>query len=668
MPVSASPWILGVDTGGTYTDAVIYDEGSNSLLAKAKAPTTHDDLAVGIGQAIERVLAAGSVDPSAIGFVSLSTTLATNALVEGRGRPAALVMIGFEEAVLDRGGLREAIGRDSVVMVAGGHTPYGAEAEPLDTESLAAAVKEIAPAVDGFAVTSQFSVRNADHEIAARDLIRERTGLPVTCSHELADELDGPKRSVTALLNARMIALIDELVSTTTEVLDLQGIGAPIMVVRGNGSLVSADFVRERPVETILSGPAASLLGAAHLVGEKDAIISDIGGTTTDIAALRDGRFDLGARGATVGGHKTMVEAVAMATHGLGGDSEVLLADRALGADLVVGPRRVVPLVVTAQSHDDFLQSQLRRQLTADTLPQEWSTVFLQPTAKAAEASLDRVERQLMERIGDQIVAADTVVEGSRSALATRRLAARGVLRMSAFTPTDASHVLGTQSTHDPAVAHAAAQVWSRRCDHRGKAIVETPSEFAEAVVARLVRQSAEKLLATAFANDGLSETAATSEVVTTALDGKPRTSKLVVGLGVPLVGLGAPAATYYPAIGELLGTEVQIPEHADVANAIGAAVGKVRLRRRVTVSSPRRGLYRVHIGAEPSSFFELEPAKQAAIDQARSAVAAAMAAAGAPEFELEDHWDEKSVDINDRKLFVEGFATVIGTGRPQLD
>ena len=668
MPVSASRWILGVDTGGTYTDAIIYDEGSNSLLAKAKAPTTHDDLAVGIGQAIERVLAAGSVDPSAIGFVSLSTTLATNALVEGRGRPAALVMIGFEEAVLDRGGLREAIGRDSVVMVAGGHTPHGAEAEPLDTEALAVAVKEIAPAVDGFAVTSQFSVRNADHEIAARDLIRERTGLPVTCSHELADELDGPKRSVTALLNARMIALIDELVSTTTEVLDLQGIGAPIMVVRGNGSLVSADFVRERPVETILSGPAASLLGAAHLVGEKDAIISDIGGTTTDIAALRDGRFDLGARGATVGGHKTMVEAVAMATHGLGGDSEVLLADRALGADLVVGPRRVVPLVVTAQSHGDFLQSQLRRQLTADTLPQEWSTVFLQPTAKAAEASLDRVERQLMERIGDQIVAADTVVEGSRSALATRRLAARGVLRMSAFTPTDASHVLGTQSTHDPAVAHAAAQVWSRRCDHRGKAIVETPSEFAEAVVARLVRQSAEKLLATAFASDGLSETAATSEVVTTALDGKPRTSKLVVGLGVPLVGLGAPAATYYPAIGELLGTEVQIPEHADVANAIGAAVGKVRLRRRVTVSSPRRGLYRVHIGAEPSSFFELEPAKQAAIDQARSAVAAAMAAAGAPEFELEDHWDEKSVDINDRKLFVEGFATVIGTGRPQLD
>ena len=184
----------------------------------------------------------------------------------------------------------------------------------------------------------------------------------------------------------------------------------------------------------------------------------------------------------------------------------------------------------------------------------------------------------------------------------------------------------------------------------------------------RLVRLSAEKLLATAFSSDGLSEAAAASEVVAAALDGKPRASKLVVGLGVPLVGLGAPAATYYPAIGELLGTEVEIPEHADVANAIGAAVGKVRLRRRVTVSSPRRGLYRVHIGAEPDSFFELEPAKQAAIDQANSAVAAAMAAAGAPEFELETRWDEKSVDLKGRKLFVEGVATVTGTGRPQLD
>lgn len=667
MPTSAIRWILGVDTGGTYTDAVLYDHQSSDLLAKAKAPTTHDDLAVGIGEAIERVLAAGKVDPNAVAFVSLSTTLATNALVEGRGRPAALVMVGFGEAVLERGGLRAAIGDDPVVMVAGGHTPHGLEAEPLNLEALSAEITEIAPIVDGFAITSQFSVRNAAHEIAARDLIRELTGLPVTCSHELADALDGPKRSVTALLNARMIALIDELVSTTSDVLVEHNIDAPIMVVRGNGSLVSADFVRERPVETVLSGPAASLLGAVHLVGAKNAVISDIGGTTTDIAVLRDEQFDCGAKGAKVGGHQTMVEAVAMSTHGLGGDSEVLLADRACGADLLVGPRRVVPLVVTAQRHGDFLLAQLKRQFDAGYGPQEWSAVFVQPTAQANGIALDRVETRLMAKIGGHIAAADQVVEGSRDVLALRRLAARNVVRLSAFTPTDANHVLGTQTTHDPAVAQMGAAVWTRRCDHRGKPIVDTPREFADAVVAKLVRQSAKNLLAKALENDGLSECAVDSEVVTAALNSVAQTSKLVAGLAVPLVGLGAPAANYCPAIAELLGTEVRIPEHADVANAIGAAVGKVRLRRRVTVSSPRRGLYRVHIGPEPDTFFELEPAKESALSQAQSAVGLAMAEAGAPAFDFETHWEEKSVDVNGRKLFVEGIATVVGVGRPQF-
>lgn len=667
MPTSANRWVLGVDTGGTYTDAVLYNQQGSSLLAKAKAPTTHDDLGVGIGEAIERVLAAGQVDSNAVAFVSLSTTLATNALVEGRGRPAALVMIGFDEAVLDRGGLRAAIGNDPVVMVPGGHTPHGLEAEPFDLDQLAAAVSEIAPRVDGFAVTSQFSVRNAAHEVAARELIRELSGLPVTCSHELADALDGPKRSVTALLNARMIALIDDLVSTTSEVLAKQNVDSPIMVVRGNGSLVSADFVRERPVETILSGPAASLLGAVHLVGAKNAIICDIGGTTTDIAVLRDEQFDCDAKGARVGGHQTMVEAVAMATHGLGGDSEVLLADRALGADLLIGPRRVVPLVVTAQHHGDFLLAQLKRQFNASSVPQEWSAVFVWPTAQSGGTALDRVETQLLAKIGDQIAAADQVVDGSRDALALRRLAARNVVRLSAFTPTDANHVLGTQSTHDAGVAQAGAAVWARRCDHRGKPIVDTPQEFADAVVARLVRQSAKYLLAKALEDDGLSESAVESEVVTVALNGAAHTSKLVTGLAVPLVGLGAPAANYCPAIGDVLGTEVKIPDHADVANAIGAAVGQVRLRRRVIVSSPRRGLYRVHIGTEPDTFFDLEPAKKSAFEQAQSAVGSAMAAAGAPDFDFETHWEEKSVDLKGRKLFVEGIATVVGVGRPQF-
>lgn len=751
MSTATRRWVLGIDTGGTYTDAVLYSEHPNTLLAKAKAPTTHENLGVGIGEAISRVLAAGSLDPSHISFVALSTTLATNALVEGRGRRAALVMIGFEPAVVERGGLPDALKDNALVMVAGGHTSHGIEAAPLDREALTEAVIEVAPQVDAFAVAAEFSVRNADHELAARHLIRELTALPVTCSHELADALGGPKRSVTALLNARLIALVDELVESTTAVLRGCGVVAPIMVVRGNGSLVSAAFVRERPVETILSGPAASLVGAVHLVGAKDALIADIGGTTTDLAALRDGCFDFDTKGARVGGHQTMVEAVAMSTHGLGGDSEVLLAPRARGAELLIGPRRVVPLVVAAQQHFQTMAAALARQLSAPTLPQEWSTVFVQVAQGSLDIPLDPLESKLVAKIkteslrftaqtmpsepaarsepeargepvprgepatpsesvprGEPVlrgepaapselvargelvprgelvlrgepatpseladttfVAADLVVNGSREALALRRLVARGVLRLSAFTPTDAAHVLGIQTTHAPELACRAAEVWARRSDHQGKLIVASPREFAERVVARVVRFSAEHLLAKALQNDGLDERYARGELLAAALDASTHTCKLVAGLAVPLIGLGAPAANFYPAIGKLLNTNVVIPEHADVANAIGAAVGKVRLSRRVTVSSPRRGLFRVHSRGKPEPFVDRELARQAAISRASSAVAEAMVAAGAPKHELTVHWDEKSVDIGDRKLFVEGVATVVASGPPQAD
>ena len=179
-------YALGVDTGGTYTDAVVYDETRRTIVAKAKAPTTHDDLAVGIAAAIEGAVARSPADPGAIEMVSLSTTLATNALVEGTGRPAALVMIGFEPDALDRGGLRVAIGTDAVIEVAGGHGSHGEEVAPLDVDDLSGRVDAVADSVDAFAVTAQFATRNADHELAARDLIRARTGKPVTCSHVLS--------------------------------------------------------------------------------------------------------------------------------------------------------------------------------------------------------------------------------------------------------------------------------------------------------------------------------------------------------------------------------------------------------------------------------------------------------------------------------------------------
>ena len=454
--------LLGIDTGGTYTDAVVYDEAHRRVIAKAKAPTTHHDLSVGIAEAIGLAVERAEVDATQIELVSMSTTLATNALVEGAGRPVGAVIIGFDPGVLERGGLATALAGDPAVFVDGGHDPHGREVAPLDLDLLAAQVCAIADRVEGWAVMAQFSVRNPAHELAATELLRRLTGRTATASHVLSDHLNGPKRAVTAILNARLVPIVDHLVATTERTLVAHRVAAPLMVVRGDGSLVSAAFVRERPIETILSGPAASLVGAAHLTGLDDAIISDIGGTTTDVAVLRHGLPLVSPHGATVGGHRTMVEAVAMHTHGLGGDSEVHHDDRAIGAVLSLGPRRVIPVSHLAAVHPTLVQTALDRQLRADR-PDDLHGVFVVVAGgelggvvlTGADADALAV---LGPAVGPVLTAAD-VLRTAAQRRAVEHLARRGVVRLAGFTPTDANHVLGRQSTGDTGAAVAVAQL-----------------------------------------------------------------------------------------------------------------------------------------------------------------------------------------------------------------
>jgi N-methylhydantoinase A/oxoprolinase/acetone carboxylase beta subunit len=670
LVTESSGRLLGVDTGGTYTDAVIYDEATAVVVAKAKAPTTHDDLSIGIGGAINAVLDTADVSAKDIDLVSLSTTLATNALVENKGRPACLVSIGFDAAALERAGLADNVGRDRLIFLAGGHTSHGIEAEPLDLDELRTRITAIADDVDAVAVTAQFSVRNAAHELAAYEVIREATGLPVTLSHGLSARLNGPKRAVTALLNARLIPMIADLVSTAEQTLRARGVTAPLMVVRGNGSLVSADFVRDRPIETILSGPAASLIGAAHLTELADAVIADIGGTTTDIAVLRGGQPEFSDEGAHVGGHQTMVAAVRMHTHGLGGDSEVAPAhvDRGrLGESLQVGPRRVIPLCLFADAEREMVLRELAKQLEVP-IPSELHGRFVLPVRHGRSVQLDRVETELVQAVADGPRPATEVVTTSVKRMALDRLVGRGLLRVAGFTPTDASHVLGTQSHHDPSASELGARILARQRDRFGQPIAPDATTLSEMVVAEVVRLSADMMLAATLAHDGLDPGDATSDLVKAALGGHAGTTSIRVNLSVPLVGLGGPAATYYPAVARRLGTDIVVPANADVANAIGAVVGRVRLCHEVTVSAPRRGLFRVHVGDEPPTFYDLDEARRFATEYVTTMLANDMRAAGAgSDHELIFDWVERSAEIENRPLFVEGTLTGTASGRPDL-
>ena len=664
----SSPYLLGIDTGGTYTDAVLFRE-PEGVVAKAKSLTTRHDLSIGIAGAVEKVIVLSGITPKEISLVSLSTTLATNALVEGQGGATALVMIGFGQEDLERSGLKEALGRDPVIFIPGGHDVHGNEAA-LDLAALEEAIV-LAPSVAAYAVAGYFAVRNPSHELRVRQHLQEATRLPVTCSHELTSRLGGPRRALTTLLNARLVPIIDRLILACEGFLRRSAIEAPLMVVRGDGALISAEQARLRPIETILSGPAASLVGARYLTGLDKAVVSDIGGTTTDVAVLEDGLPRLAEEGAIVGGHQTMVEAVALRTFGLGGDSEVHVDDRGLKPVITLGPRRVLPLSLLGHQHESSVVSVLERQLKAPRAHRhDGRFAIATGIGGVASRSLKPQEQALLQRIGSAPVSLEDLLKVGSQQAVLDGLVARGLVHLSALTPSDALHVLGRQkhwSTHAAKLGFALA---ARRRDGAGRPVAESAELLAATVVKRLTRQSADAILATCLEEgDGERLDVASARLVDRALEKSQGVVGFSVTLDRPLVGLGASASIYYPAVAEMLGARSEVPAHADVANAVGAVVGQVRSVVTVVVTLAGDGRYLISGAGDNAICHEEADALQLARERARDRALADAADAGAGNATVTiiEELDRPEVDGSARFLEARIVATAIGRPRAVL-
>lgn len=658
---------LGIDTGGTYTDAVLVD-GGRRVRARAKALTTHDDLAAGIGEALAAVLA-GADGP--IALVSLSTTLATNAVVEGQGRPVALLLVGQGREALARGGLGAALGRDRVYYLAGGHDGSGNELAPLDVDAAGAAIDAAAPGVAAFAIAAHFAVRNPAHERRLQRLVEERTGLPVSTGQQLSAALDAPRRAVTALLNARLVPLLTDLIEAVRGLLARHGIAAPLMVVRGDGSLVAAGAALRAPVETILSGPAASLVGARHLAGEPDAVVLDMGGTTSDIGLLQDGEPRRHREGATVAGWRTRVDAVDVRTVGLGGDSEVRLG---FDPPFVIGPRRVVPLAQAAALHPRVLDTLLRQ--VDETPLREHAGVFAvrrRPPHGGGD-DLTRSQRLLWERLGEGPVDLVTLFAEQTRQRALDRLVEQGIVGLAGFTPSDAAHVLGHQAQWSVAAAEAGARLLDRRARDRWGRPLGTPEAFAGRIVDAVTEAAARHVLGAALAGTGAAPDgvpgAGTAALIDAAIGARPTLPAVDAGLALrwPLVVIGAPADTYGDGIAARLRTRRARAPHADVANAVGAVLAGVRQRVTATITPLADERYRVHTPHGVSTFTTLaEAGAWAETEAARLARERAAAAGGiAVEVGIDRH-DTVGHTEDGYALFFEATITATARGRPAV-
>jgi len=643
--VTARHLSVGLDTGGTYTDAVVLD--GERVVASAKALTTHWDLSIGLQAALRAVLAElpAGARREHIALVCVSTTLATNAVVENRFSPICTILVGFDERMVERTGLKRS-GGGLIVRVRGGHEATGEESAPLDEAAVDAAVREMAPQVEAFAVAAMFSVRNPAHERRVRERIRALSAKPVTCSYELSSQLDAPKRALTAALNARLTPQIRHLLDALAGVLERAGLAAPVMIVKGDGTLIAAEVALEYPVETVLSGPAASVVGAGFLSGLKDFAVADMGGTTTDVAIVAGGAPVVRGEGAVIGGWRTMVEAIDVRTCGLGGDSEVHLNR---DARLAVGPRKVMPLSLLATRFPQVLP-QLRTLAAGERVAQFAAQFAFRNSSADPGVPLDRLEARIWEALATEPRPLAALTRTAQGAEAARRLVDRGLATVAAFTPSDAMHVLGRQEGWSVEAARLGAAILA--IEERNAAArrgVETPEGICERVYDHVVREATRVLLECALAHDPGVEAVhgrwgPLGRLIEDVVNGR-RFSQLLdaaLRLGTPLVAIGAPAGAYFPEVARRLGARLEVPEHAAVCNAVGAAVGVVQGSCEILVNQPEFKVFRVHDPAGNRDYADCDAALEEARRVSRELAAAAARRAGAVDPQLETFVSER--------------------------
>ena len=658
---------IGVDTGGTYTDAVLYSD-IDGVIATAKSLTTPHDLSLGIGGALSQLPLSAHAP---IEIVSVSTTLATNAVVEERGAPICTLLPGYSAAQVNKSGLSEVLRNDPVILLKGGHNAGGFELCQLDAEGAERAIRKHANEVSAFAISSMFGVRNPTHELALKALVKSICDKPITCGHELSASLNAPRRALTAALNARLTPFIKSLVDAVLDRLDALKIDAPLMMVKGDGSLVSVDTVLERPVDTVLSGPAASVVGACFLSGQQDALVADMGGTTTDIAIITNGIPETRVDGALVGDWHPMVETLSVYSIGLGGDSEIRFSG---GEGIGIGPRRVVPTCLLADQYPDVMPVLLAQEKMGSS-PRLLRFAIKLYNDPVVVNSLEGLELDVWKQLdsGKPIVVEDLSAGSSAAARALARLVRKGLAIYSGFTPTDAAHVLGTSSHWNRDAAVIAARIWARQMRHRygfGKWQDGDENGPAETVMQRMNELICEALVRTGVRELDGKQKAPADELVRFLSNVLGYEGNKIFSVSFndkyPLIAVGAPAQVFFPEAAIKLSMELNVPENAGVAGAVGSVASKVVQRSRLTVTQPSQGIFRVYTTDGPKDFGVLSDALGHAEKLARenAEVLAHRAGAQSCEVFVETYQNKVDHDI-DGSVFFEATVCATATGVP---
>jgi N-methylhydantoinase A/oxoprolinase/acetone carboxylase beta subunit len=651
---------LGIDAGGTYTDAVIYDFLAGMVLSKNKALTTKWDFTVGIKETLD------GLDKNLLArtdLAAVSTTLATNAVVEGEGQHVGLLIMPpyglFEE---------KDIPYEPKAVISGRLEISGEVTELVDEAEIRQVAREMVKqnGVEAFAVSGFAGSINPEQELHVKRILKDETGLFVTCGHELSDLLNFVTRAQTAVLNARIVPRFVELLKDLQNVLTALDINIPLMVVKGDGSLMSCEMAMERPVETILSGPAASVAGARFLVNRKNAIVVDMGGTTTDTAALADGKVQICESGSHVGGSRTHVKALDIRSVGLGGDSLISFENGVFK----IGPRRVAPVAWLGHrtpGPDAALESLQQRVNIHSESSREIHLFTL--TARRTEQDMNQAEREVLALLEERPHALNELAERTGAihpgAVPVSRLERHFIVQRCGLTPTDLLHVNGQFA------------LWNAESSHKMCGIIAalaglSPEQMVPMLLDRIVRQLVleliKKHLCTANRPGEMDLGEVSQMLMNHLLNSGNKHYSIHFKLHRPIIGIGAPIKYFLPQAAKLLGTEALLPEHLEVANAIGAITSHIEVRRQVKIRFDYRGGFRVEGLAGARHFETFKEADFYAQKELKRKVRKVGRIAGTSQTAVKIKTKDRTVSTPQGKgIFVERSMIAQLTGHPDL-
>ncbi|MDD4160457.1 MAG: hydantoinase/oxoprolinase family protein, partial [Synergistaceae bacterium] len=451
-----------------------------------------------------------------------------------RGERSNLILIGFDRYPHIVSDIENMISPSSLLKVRGGHSGWGKEMDSFDQKAVEAFAESRAGEL--FTVSSLYSPRNPEHETAAKIALTANGAAHVTCSHELSySKLNSVKRTVTAYLNTSLVPVANRLLDDINSAVKKYKISCPVMFLKSDSTLVPSEWCRRFPIEMIYSGPAASLRGACHIAGgdQRSFIVADIGGTSTDIGRIEEGRAVFSEEGAKIGRYRTMIPSLDIMSIALGGDSRIEFSGT---NEIIVGPERSVPLCRTPDETGlsaGCLISRLRE------VPHDENDIAGSLTDGCSESSSGRNESLA------GYIKSFFCRKKEFSLFSLRKLMRQNI----SYTPTDAFNTIGASSVGDTEISQAVSCWLGEIYETAGFDLAEQISEKAVSILEEAVREYQSKC---------------------------EFESMRRVYVGTP--------ARVFAKLGDNQGLEIIVPENFDVAGAVGAAVSSMELSCRVFI------------------------------------------------------------------------------------